>query len=703
MNNLESEELLKGDERILAEAKRRFTQCEDWEGESRNYELEDIKFAHGDSDNLYQWPDSIRRNREIDDRPCITVNKVRQHNLQIINDARQNKPGMKFRPTGNGATYESAQVLEGIARHIEYISNAQDAYITALKFQVDGGIGYWRVVTDYAGDDSFDQEIFIRRVKDPLTIYIDPDINEKDGSDSRFGFIFDNMPRDEFNEAYPKYKDKGTQSALNNTGGWVDKDHVRVAEYYRRVAKEDRLITFTNPQTGEQVIERISKLPKDLVDAVIDAPDTKQRTITDDKVEWFLIIGDEIAERQDWPGKYIPIVRIIGEETIVDGVLDRKGHTRYMKDSQRNYNYWLSAGVEFIALQSKTPYIAPVAAIEDYETYWNSANKVNHAVLPYNHKDNQNNEIPRPERQEPPVMAPAYISGMEMAERGMMMSSGQYEATFGQKGNEVSGKAINAREHQGDIATAHFNDNFATGIRFTAKIILDLIPKIYDTPRALRILAEDGKESHVQLDPKAQQAYMAEKQEDEEAVQNVLFNPNVGKYDVEADVGPAYGTKREEAFNALSMMMQQNPQIAMIIGDLWADNSDFPTADKIAERFRNLLPPQASGKAPPAEVEQLRAQLKTIHDMNAKLVAQLTEEKMKAKDGGDKNNVDWFKAQTDRMDVIANILEKHVVTPRMQAEMMHDLALQEHQGDVQGNAQQRDFDNQQLNQPKESE
>lgn len=685
MNTLESEDLLKGDERILAEAKRRFRQCIDWESTTRNYEIEDIKFANGDSDNMYQWPDSIRKNRDIDQRPCLTVNKARQHNLQIINEARQNKPGIKYRPTGNGATFESAQVLEGIARHIEYISNATEAYITGVKFQVEGGIGYWRVVTDYAGDDSFDQEIFIRRIKDPTTVYLDPDIDEKDGSDAKYGFIYDVMPRDEFNATYPKYKDMGTTTVLNNGEGWVDKDHVRIAEYYRRVSKKDKLITFTNPQTGEQVIERVSKLPKELIDAVIDNPLTKQRIIKDDEIEWYLIVGDEIAEKSIWPGKYIPIVRLIGEETIIDGILDRKGHTRYQKDSQRNYNYWLSSGVEFIALQSKTPYLAPMNAIEGYETYWNSANRVNHAYLPYNHLDDRGNPLPTPERQAPPAMAPAYISGMEMSERGMMMASGQYEASFGQKSNEISGKAIDARDHQGDIATSHFQDNLATSIRFTGKIVLDLIPKIYDTQRVIHIMAEDGSESHVMLDPNAQQAFMAEQKEDADNIRKVLFNPNIGKYDVESDMGPGYATSRMEAYNALSAIMRDNPATAMLIGDLWADVSDFPMAEKVAERFRNMLPPQATGKAPgidPAAMQGLQEEMqkmgetnKKMEAVNTKLMQQLAEERMKLKSKDAMRDIDVYKAITDRMDV----LEKHFVTPRANAQFLHDFAVQEHQ------------------------
>lgn len=673
MTDTLNEETSAGDDKIIKEAKRRFKQCETWESTTRTLFLDDIRFANADSDNMYQWPDSIRRNRDIDERPCLTINKTRQHNLQIINDAKQNKPSVKVHPVGNEATYEAAEVFEGVIRHIEYISNAQVAYDTATKFQVEGGIGYWRVVTDYAGDDTFDQEIFIRRIKDPLSVFIDPDINEKDGSDARFAFIFDTVPKEEFNEAYPEYKHLAGKSVLGDAEGWVDDDHVRIAEYYRRVSKADRMMSFTDPTTGEQTVMRASALPEQIAQAVIDDPMTIHREITDDQVEWFLIVGNEIAERKTWAGRYIPVVRVIGEETIIEGRLDRKGHTRNLKDPQRTYNYWTSSAVEQVALQGKMPYVAPVAAIEGYETYWETANRVNYSILPYNHKDSKGNEIPPPKRADQPTMSQGYIEGMQIAQQEMMMVSGQYEANFGQKSNEKSGVAINERQRQGDTATYHFIDNLATGIRFTGKILIDLIPKIYDTPRILRILAEDGTESKILLDPQAQQAYQEHTQQHTQQVQ-AIFNPNVGKYDVEADVGPAYATKRQEAFNAFSQIISQNGELVGVVGDLMFKNADFPGADEIAERLERMVPPQAKGEGPNPEVQQLQAQLQHMNGLMTTMAQQLAEEKLKSSGKDQLRDIEAYDAITKRISA----LEKHLVSPKDSAMMLHDLMKEEH-------------------------
>ena len=678
MAETDLEDGLKGNDKVFREAKRRFEACEQWEATARQRFLDDLRFANADAYNQYQWPGGIRQSREIDQRPCLTINKTRQHCLQIINDAKQNVPGIKINAVGDGATYDAAQIFEGIVRHIEYISNSKSVYDNATTFQVQGGIGFWRVVTDYVGDDSFDQEIYLRTIRDPLNVYMDADINEKDGSDARFCFIFTDMPLDEFKEAYPKYKDKVDQAALGNSvnNEWITKDHVRIAEYFRKTTKEDRLLAFTDPTTGVQHVIRESKIPgelKELAKKVIDDPETQSRIINDDVVEHYLIIGDEIAEKTEWLGKYIPIVRVIGEETVLDGIMDRKGHTRAMLDPQRMYNYASSASVEFVALQSKTPYIAPAQAIEGLENYYATANTENHAVLPYNHIDDDGNAIPAPERQAAPTPSAAYLQAMQTAQQEMMMVSGQYEANLGQRSNEISGKAISERQRQGDNATYHFIDNLASAIRFTGRILIDLIPKIYDTPRIIRILGEDGSDSHVQLDPQARQASVEQKKQQSDEV-SIIFNPNVGRYDVQSDVGPGYATKRQEAFNAFSQIVQTNPELVNVVGDLLFKNADFPGADEIAERLERMVPAQAKGDAPNPEVMQLQQKLQNAQGIMSKMTEQLVEAKLKNKDYTEKNQTEQYRALTDRLDVMM----KTIMTPRDIATFQSDLVAQEH-------------------------
>ncbi len=571
------------DEKIVKKAKREFKRCQDWESTARKRFIEDVRFANGDSDNLWQWDGSVRTQREQQQEPCLTVNKIRQHNLNILNDARQNRPGVKINAVGGGASYEAAKAFEGVVRRIEYLSNASAAYDTAMKFQVDGGIGYILLATDFAGDDTFDQDIFIRRVSDPLTVYLDPDAKEADKSDAKFGFVFSDMPRDEFDKKYPKYKDMANTSPLGDTQttDWVSDKKVRVCRYYRCVEKTDQLVAMTDPQTGQKSVVRKSKVPKEILDLVNDDPETKSRDIVETTVDCHLIIGDSIAETDKWLGKYIPIVPVIGQELVVEGELDRLGHTRAAKDPQRMYNYWSSSAVQMVALQSKTPYIGAMESFEGYETYWEDANKVNHAWLPFNQYDDKGQKLDAPTRQAPPVMAAAYLQGMKVASDELQAVSGQFQADMGMESNERSGVAIMNRQRQGDLATGHYVDNLRMAIRYVGKQLVDLIPKIYDTERVLKIMAEDGTEQEIKLDPNATESYFEDQKTESDAVKSI-FNPSVGRYEVIADTGPGFATRRQEAFDAFVQIATKSPEVMKIAGDLMFKVADFDMSDELA-------------------------------------------------------------------------------------------------------------------------
>jgi len=228
------------------------------------------------------------------------------------------------------------------------------------------------------------------------------------------------------------------------------------------------------------------------------------------------------------------------------------------------------------------------------------------------------------------------------------MASGQYQSQFGQNENATSGKAINERQRQGDNATYHYIDGLAVGIRFIGKILIDLIPKIYDTERVIRILAKDGTESSVKVDPNAQTAHQdtGADPEDKQAV-TAIFNPNVGRYEVESDVGPGYATRRQEAFNAMSQIAAQNPEFMKVAGDLLFKAMDAPMADELAARWEKIIPPNITGKGPPPEVQQMQGQLQQAHDAVAHLQQQLDEKEKEI-------NIRAFDSETKRITAIGN-------------------------------------------------
>lgn len=633
------------DDKLVQEAQKRFRRCQEAESDFRKLFLEDLRFAHGDSDNGYQWPDQIRNARQLEKRPCLTINKTIQHNRQITNETRQNSPSVRVQPVDGGADRKTAEIINGIVRHIEANSSADVAYETASEFAVDAGIGYWRITTDYYSDDSFDQEIYIKRVKNPLMIYMDPDILEADGCDARFGFVFEDITKDEFEARYPG--EDVVSWPLEGGDEWLSKDKIRIAEYFHIVETEDTLIV-----TADGTMIRLGDLAEEQRKQA-KALAERSRPIKKKAVKWDLIAGDKVIERKDWAGIYIPIVRVVGEEVDIDGKTERKGHTRSMKDPARMYNYWSSSATEFVALQSKAPYVGPAAAREGYEQYWNNANTANYSYLPFNHLDDEGNPIPAPQRQQPPVMASAYMQGMQVAAEEMKMASGQYDASMGARSNETSGRAIRARQAEGDTATFHFIDNLSRAIRYTGKILVDLIPKIYDTPRVVRILGEDGKEDVAKINPAQPQAVMEKRNELTGEIERI-YNPGVGRYDVTVAVGPSYTTRRAEAFDTMTQMVQGNPQLMDKAGDLIMKAADFPMAEELSERLAKFLPPGVNDdKQQSPEMEKVQQELQQCQAQLQALGKEFNDLSQDKDLDRQKVLVDRYKAETERLKIIA--------------------------------------------------
>lgn len=660
---------------VVEEALKRYKRASEWTANFRQRFVNDIKFRHGDANNGYQWPNMIKRSRDVDQKPCLTINMIRQHNLQIVNQAKQNKSSVKIVSMGGGSSQESAGIFKSLVKHTEYISNAQSAYSTALEFAVDGGLGWWRLVTDYVDNNSDDQEAYIRRVPDPLAVFSDPDAVEKDKSDMNWLLYFDLIPTADFDEMYPRLKGLigdaplGIGSMANDS--WSIPDHIRVCEYFRKVQKDDTLVRFIDPMTGERKSILKSQLPKNLVKIVLDDPMTVTRLVKETTVEWKLIAGERVVDETEWMGSYIPFIPVIGEETLIDGQYDCKGHTRNLMDAQRMYNYNASAQTEFVALQSKTPWIASAKAIEEYESMWNTANLDNHSVLIWNDVDDDNpdREIKPPFRQEPPSAAPAYQAGMETAFNQMMMASGQWQNQMGMGGNERTGKAISERQQQSDTSVFHFQDNYEMSLRLQGKMLIDLYPRIFDTRRILALLADDGTEFDLLIDPAARQAFQIMSNHRGEVVQRVL-NPRVGKYEVGAEVGPAYGTKRAESVDAMNLILSQNPGLTGIIGDLLLDSMDFDKAQEAARRMKRMVPPIALGQGPSQQEQQLQQQNQALTAALGKSLEAHGKDKLRLTGKAEMRDIDTYKAQTDRFEAFKDMAGLDVESVKKMVEQL---------------------------------
>lgn len=644
---------------VVALAKERFERAKNAYANTRLLAIEDTRFAMGDSDNGWQWPEGIRQSRQVEQKVCLTVNMTAQHCNQIINNMRQNRPQCRVLPVDNGSDKKTAEILGGLIRNIQTSSNADDAHDIAAEHSIYGGEGYWRIITEYESETSFNQCIKIKAITNPQLVLIDENAKEPDKSDAEWAIIFDDISKAECKRQFPKLE---PASWIGEPGGWVTDNSVRIAEYFYCEYEGDTALLLMDESTFLK-----SDLRKGEYEALkAQGEIVNERPTQRKQWKWCKLVGDadNPQDVRDWAGAYLPIVSVIGKELNVDGEIVRKGQVRDLKDPARMVNFSYSEAVQTIALQNKVPYIAAAEAIEGYEQAWKKANVSNDAYLPYNAVDDNGNPLPKPERQQPAVMPAAQVQMLQLSTEQMRAASGQQNANFGIKSEASSGVGIQRLKAQGEIATFHFPDNQVRGLRYEAKVLIDLIQKTYDTRRVVRILGLDGKEEQVLLDPDMKQAYSEDITEEDI---KKIFNPTVGRYDVVIDTGPSYQTQRQESFQLMSDLARSDHAFIPNFGDIFFRASDVPFSEQLAKRAEKLLPPQLQEKkgqqALPPEVEQQIAQMQqTIQQMSQALenaheeVTQL-EAKTKIEEERigverEKLEIDRHKAETDRLKVI---------------------------------------------------
>lgn len=689
---------------IVAEAKIRFERARDALKDNRALAVADTKFVMGDSDNGWQWPEQLFQNRsQVEKRPCLTVNVTAQHCNQIINNIRQNRPQCKVLPADSSADKKTAEIFGGLIRNIQVASNADLAHDMASEHAIYGGEGYWRICTDYETPTSFDQVICVEPLENPQLVYIDPYCGPN-RLNAQWGFIFEDITK----EACRKYGVEPASWDADTKRGWVNDETVRIAEYFYCTNEPDTLYLQADGTTALES-ELLKRGGKELVAqakqvaAQIEAMTGGKaaRETSTPKWKYCKLIGghDKPIDEKEWAGSYMPIISVVGKELNVNGKIVRKGVVRDLKDPARMVNYSYSGAIETVSLQNKIPYIAAAEAIEGYEPDWASANQSQASYLPYNATDESGNPLPRPERQQSAVMPSAQVSMLQLSVEQMRAASGQQNANFGIRSEASSGVGIQRLKAQGEIATFHFPDNLSRALHDEAVILIDLIPKIYDTRRIVRILGIDGKESNAVLDPEHPQAHGEIDQGDI----GEIFNPSVGRYDVVIDTGPSYQTQRQEAAAAMTELSSRNPQLMQVAGDLLMKSFDFPFADQLAERLKKALPPQFQddGKKgeeiPPAvqqQMQQMQEQLKQLSDALGKAGDHVEKLESEKEIELQKLALDAYGKETDRLKVVGTSMTPEQVqmlvmqtlqtafqTPAPGPQIQEDLQEYEHEED----------------------
>ena len=684
---------------VLATMRHRFTMAMSAYSESREDELDDLRFMAGSPDNQWQWPADVLATRgsvqgqTINARPCLTINKLPQHVKQVTNEQRQNRPSGKVIPADDKGDIEVAEVFEGMVRHIEYMSDADVVYDTACENQVTYGEGYFRILTEYCNDNSFEQDIRLGRIRNAFSVYMDPMIQDPAGADAEYCFISQDMEKAEYERQFPNAAP--ISSVLSQGVGddslsqWLNEDTIRIVEYFYY----KHIPTKLNLYPGNQSFFEGS--PEDKNMKQMGLKPIKTRTVDVKKVMWMKTNGYEVLEEQEWAGKWIPVIRVVGNEFEVDGRIFISGLVRNAKDAQRMYNYWVSQEAEMLALAPKAPFIGYGGQFEGYENQWKTANTTNWPYLEVNPDvtDGMGATLPLPQRAPPPLAQTGLIQAKMGASDDIKSTTGQYDSSLGATSNERSGKAIMARERQGDVGTFHYGDNLTKAIRFGTRQLIDLIPKIYDTERIARIVGIDGEVDMVKINP--DQPEPVKKIVDQAGIViEKVYNPSVGTYDVVATTGPGYMTKRQEAMEAMAQILQGNPELWKVAGDLFVKNMDWPGAQEMSKRLAKTIDPKLleAGDKDPAlqaaeqQMQAMAQEMEGMHQMLQNVGKSIEMQDLERKDF--EAQIKLFDAETKRLaavqasmspeqiqDIVMGTVHGMMVNGDIVTEMQRDTAM----------------------------
>ncbi len=648
---------------MLATMRTRLTMAIAAYSDSREDELDDLRFRAASPDNQWQWPADVLATRgsvqgqTINARPCLTINKLPQHVLQVTNDQRQNRPSGKVIPADDKADVEVAEIFNGIVRHIEYISDADVAFDTACDNQVTFGEGYFRILTEYCDDNSFEQDLRIGRIRDSFSVYMDPTIQDPCGSDAEWCFINQEITKDAYEREFPN---AATLSSLaygvgdGQLNAWINQDTVRIAEYFYIEHESKKLNQYPGGMTA------MAGSPEAKQIEMMGLVATKTRDVDVRTVKWCKTNGFEVLEERDWAGKYIPVIRVIGNEFEIDGRMYVSGLVRNAKDAQRMYNYWVSQEAEMLALAPKAPFIGYGGQFEGYENQWKTANINNWPYLEVNPDvtDGAGGPLPLPQRAPPPLAQNGLLQAKMGAADDIKGTTGQYDSSLGAAGNETSGRAILAREKQGDTGTYHFIDNLARAIRYATRQLVDLIPKIYDTQRIARIIGIDGETDQAMIDPTQPEAVKKIVDQQTGATIKKIYNPNVGKYDVAVSTGPSYMTKRQESLDAMSRLLQGNPNLWAVAGDLFIKNMDWPGAQEMSKRFAKTIDPKLMDESDASpelaqaqqQMQAMNQEMQQMHQMLQNVHQSMEAQTLKVKEFD--SQVKAYDAETKRISAV---------------------------------------------------
>lgn len=614
----------------------------DFDDDNRKAALEDKKFVAGE-----QWDPNVLQQRT--GLPCLTINTIPQFTAQVVGDWRLNRVAVKVLPAEDGDR-NVASVRADLIRAIETQSRASRVYDNSFESMVQCGDGAFRVAVQYANEDVFDQEISLQSIEDALSVVWDRLSIDPTGKDARHCFVDDVIPLNEFERRWPDEDPSmlsDTDHRLLQSEGWCDHGTVRVTEHWRMIERKRLIAMFEDGSIHDIESGNFDELSQKHGKPV------KTRNAPCRYAQMHLITGHAIlAGPYEWKMSRLPIIRMSGRTVSVGDKRVRFGLVRFMKDAARLRNFWRSINAEQLGYAPKAQWMATESAVEGREDSIRKAHMTRDPLLIFNDEAVFGQNV---QRVDPPQLQMALLNEAQINTQDLKDVTGIHDASLGIKSNETSGRAIMARQREGDVASITYYDNGNAAILEAGDVINQLIGQIYDGTRIVRIIGEDEATRLVAI--------------------NDPMNPEspnlaVGKYDVAVTTGASFTTRRVEAAQAMMEAVQVYPEMMQVAGDLIAKAQDWPGAEELADRLRKTIPPQllspkeqqemAEDGQPvmdPAVMQQVAAMQEQAQQVMQEL-EQLKQRNLiletKAEVEAKRLEIEEFKAETDRIKVIGD-------------------------------------------------
>lgn len=585
------------DGEIFEEAKDRLRIAAEAEADNRKRAKRSMLFREGD-----QWDHDVTTTAS-EDSPEITVNLVDALVKRVENNIKQQRPRGKCHPVGEGADIEIAEIINGIGRHVETRSEASVAYDTAAAHALTAGWGYFRIIAEYVSPRSFQKDLRILPIRNLFSVHMDPAAQMPHGSDQTWCIISLKMKRQEYKRRYPDAENTNWEDVTRDESRleWEDKEEIRLAEYFRIIEKPQKLYMIKG-QDGQEFTKYRSELPRDPQTGKLMNIDLVKQMLAErgmhfdgDResvkrtVQWFRLNGSKVMERQELPGSYIPIFRVEGNATDIDGKMLKRGMVETMQDPARMVNYGEVAKIKRLGLAPKAPWVAAEGQLDGHPE-WDDANTRSYSVLTYKPiviETSAGPMMPPPPARQPPTQIEQgfseFVSGMRsnlMAVSGMPNEPGQDKT-----GEVVSGRAISKRQWLSDQSHFQYYDNLTLAIAQCWRVMVEWIPTYYSEQRMQRVIGEDSTPKMVELNK--------EHQDEETGVKRVKNDLSIGTYDIVMDTGPGYESKREEGSENLMGLLKVQA-LAEIIAktgpDLVFRSIDHPYMQELADRLMAASP-----------------------------------------------------------------------------------------------------------------